>query len=309
MNVAVLDIGSNTTKILITAKGPDGALQVIAEKSYPCRLATGLSRDNPALSSVMIDSCLQVIAQLLSFAEPFSPVATRIVATEALRKLSNSNSLIEKARSRFALNIEILSGAREASLIANGLLTDPYLDSITEFCAIDLGGGSMEIIKVSDSCCQEVLSLPLGAVVLSENFLDDLSQKPTETDVHRLQKYISSTLADHCSTLLNNCSYLVGAGGSIVFLRQLISSTSHAELSEESILPYSAIQKITKEINSLDLSSRIERFPLLPPDRADVFPAALLVILELLKFCELTSLTHSFHNLRYGVAQEIFHSK
>ena len=53
-------------------------------------------------------------------------------------------------------------------------------------------------------------------------------------------------------------------------------------------------QKITKEINSLDLSTRIERFPLLPPDRADVFPAALLVILELLKFCELTSLTHSF---------------
>lgn len=308
MNVAVLDIGSNTTKILIISKDQSGKLKPLAEKSYPCRLGMGLSREQPVLSSAMIDLTLKVIDQLLSFAKPFSPIKIRIVATEAIRRLKNSKSLIVKVQNRFSLNIEILSGEEEASFIADGLLTDPCLSSVQEFCAIDLGGGSMEIMKITAGRCQQVLSLPLGAVVLSEDFFGDLSKKPAEIDIIRLQKYVSSTLEYNCSELLQNCNYIVGAGGSIVFLRHIISELNQIEQTVESILPELAIKQITEKIISLDLGSRIKEFPHLPRDRADVFPAALLVILELLKFCKLTELTHSFHNLRYGVAEEILKS-
>jgi len=60
-----------------------------------------------------------------------------------------------------------------------------------------------------------------------------------------------------------------------------------------------------EQVSVLSLSERITQFPQLPADRADVFPAALVVILELLKFCNLSSLTHSFNNLRYGAAKEM----
>ena len=54
MNIAVLDIGSNTTKILIAAKNKAGKLESVAEKSYPCRLGTALSQDRPVLSVVLM---------------------------------------------------------------------------------------------------------------------------------------------------------------------------------------------------------------------------------------------------------------
>jgi exopolyphosphatase/pppGpp-phosphohydrolase len=55
----------------------------------------------------------------------------------------------------------------------------------------------------------------------------------------------------------------------------------------------------------MNLFERISQFNELPRDRADVFPAALIVILELMKFLKLAKLTHSFHNLRYGLADQL----
>ena len=66
-------------------------------------------------------------------------------------------------------------------------------------------------------------------------------------------------------------------------------------------LKFSEIHKVSKIINSMDLAKkRISSFPQLPPDRADVFPTALLIILEVMKKLETESLIHSFYNLRHG---------
>ena len=308
MNIAVLDIGSNTTKILIAAKNKAGKLESVAEKSYPCRLGTALSQDRPVLSVVLMEATIKVIEQLLSFASPFSPVKTRIVATEALRRMENADLLIKEVQQLFALNIEILSGKEEAFFIASGLLTDPALEKVSAFCAIDLGGGSLEIMRIRNGACEGVKSLPLGAVVLAEEFLGSLADKPVQQDRIRLQNYVSTTLANSCTALLQDCSHLVGSGGSIVFLRKLISSMNQIDFKQQSKLTEDSIKVISRKMNGLDLASRCKQFPFLPADRADVFPSAILVILELLKFCQLTSITHSFHNLRYGVAENIISS-
>ncbi|MDG1324839.1 MAG: hypothetical protein P8P49_03655 [Opitutales bacterium] len=308
MNIAVLDIGSNTTKILIAAKSNTGKLVSVAEKSYPCRLGTSLMQERPVLSVIMRDTTIKVIDQLLSFATPFSPVKTRIVATEALRRIENADLLIKEVQNLFSLNIEILSGAEEAFFIASGLLTDPALNHVSTFCAIDLGGGSMEIMRICNGTCESVKSLPLGAVVLAEQFLGNLANKPGQEGIVRLQNHVFSTLADSCVVLLKDCSHLVGSGGSIVFLRHLISSMNQLDFEQQSKLNEDSIKVISNKMNGLDLASRCQQFPLLPADRADVFPAALLAIMELLKFCQLTSITHSFHNLRYGIAENIINS-
>lgn len=308
MNIAVLDIGSNTTKILIAAKNKAGKLESVAEKSYPCRLGTALSQERPVLSAFMVEATTKVIDQLLSFASPFSPHTVRIVATEALRRMENADLLIKEVQNLFDLNIEILSGSEEAFFIASGLLTDPALEKISAFCAIDLGGGSMEIMRIRNGACESVKSLPLGAFVLAEKFFGNLANKPVQEDMIRLQNYVSSTLADSCTALLKDCSHLVGSGGAIVFLRQLISSMNRLDFEQQSKLTEDSIKVISSKMNGLDLASRCQQFPLLPADRADVFPAAILVILELLKFCQVTSITHSFHNLRYGVAENIISS-
>lgn len=305
MKVAVLDIGSNTTKILVAEKDPAGMVHSLGEKSYPCRLASGLSEDQAFLSDSVVKSTATVIDSLLSYMKPFNPEKIRVLATEALRRTGNRELLTEEVFQRFGLCLEVLSGEEEAILIGKGLMTDPALSSIPEFCAVDLGGGSMEVIEVVNNGCKNVMSLPLGAVVLAENFLGDLSVKPAKNDIGELQKYVSQMLKDRCSGFLEHASLLVGSGGSVVFLRQLISSFNQAEMSTQNILSASAINQVMEQVSVLSLSERIRQFPQLPSDRADVFPAALVVILELLKFCNLSSLTHSFNNLRYGAAKEM----
>ena len=74
---------------------------------------------------------------------------------------------------------------------------------------------------------------------------------------------------------------------------------------DENILEFDAIENVTQMIAAMDVSARITAFPQLPEDRADIFPAALFVILEIMKFANCKSITHSFHNLRYGVASKI----
>ena len=308
MNVSVCDIGSNTAKVLIAKKNLAGQLVRVAEKSFPCRLGAGLSSKLPVITPLMIEETLNVLGRLFSFSYGFSPVKTRVVATEALRRLSNANALIERVRECYDETIEILSGKEEAFYVAKGLMTDSNLSSIDEFCAIDLGGGSMEIVRVENGNCTEKLSLPLGSVVLSEKFLGDLNKKPEAGNIKELQSHISSTLSTLCPPSMEKCSRLVGTGGSIIFLRQLLSSSNQVNLNNYPFLIRTEIKQIADEINSLDLVQRISKFPDLPSDRADVFPSALLVILELLKFWKLTGLNHSFHNLRYGVAEELLTS-
>ena len=305
MNVSVFDIGSNTAKVLIAKRNPAGQLVCVAEKSLPCRLGAGLSSKLPVLTPLVIEETLNVLGQLFSFSSSFSPLKIRVVATEALRRLSNAHILIERVKERFDVTIEILSGKEEAFYVAKGLMTDLNLLSSGEFCAIDLGGGSMEIVRVENGNCREMLSLPLGAVVLSEKFLGDLNKKPEVGNIKDLQSHISSTLSTLCPPSMKKCSRLVGTGGSIIFLRQLLSSSNKVNLNDYSFLIRTEIKKITEEINSLDLVQRISKFKDLPSDRADVFPSALLVILELLEFWKLNGLTHSFHNLRYGIAGEL----
>ncbi len=308
MKVAVLDIGSNTTKILVAEHDRKGAIHCLGEKSYPCRLGTGLSEGQPLLSANMVKSVTAVIDSLLSFVKPFEPGKIRVLATEAVRRMGNRELLIKEVQERFELHMEILSGKEEAILIGKGLMTDPSLSSIPFFCAVDLGGGSMEVMEIVNGCFNKVISLPLGAVVLAENFLGDLSVKPNLADIYELQKYISEILEDQCADFLRNSPHLVGSGGSLVFLRRLISSFNQIEMSTQNVLSGSSVKEVMEQVSTISLSERISQYPQLPSDRADVFPAALVVLLELLKFCDLPSLTHSFHNLRYGAAEEMLNA-
>ncbi|MBT5717819.1 MAG: hypothetical protein HOI70_12995 [Opitutae bacterium] len=305
MKVAIVDIGSNTTKVLVAQKNELGLLCPVAQKSLPCRLAKGLGKGEYILSNTAIEFTVKVIDELIDFSKGFSPDLIKIVATEALRRLKNADVLIERVKKEFGFSAEIISGSEEASFIARGLMTDPSVSSLNEFYAIDLGGGSLEMMRVVDGTPIYINSLPLGAVVLAEKFLGDLSLKPAPGNILALQNYISGVLEDNAFPIAQKHVHLVGTGGAIVFLRQLICSSKKVEFLEHFNLSFSDIEKLTYQIISVNLHERISQFNELPRDRADVFPAALIVILELMKFLNLANLTHSLHNLRYGLADEI----
>jgi exopolyphosphatase/guanosine-5'-triphosphate,3'-diphosphate pyrophosphatase len=299
--VAILDLGSNTSKLLVANRSEGKKVEAIFQKSLPCRI---LLDKNDHLSESGIDRIINTVSKLHFEAVKFNPARFCIVGTEALRKAKNSAMVREKIFEKTGLKLKILTGKEEATGIAFGICSDPKLQNRDEFHAFDLGGGSMEMIEFSKSNLRTVESLPLGAVTLTNEFISNPKLSLNEEETYSISQYISQCLKENI-TRENPCGILIGTGGSVVYLRKL-HEFCNPSVPDSTTLAFtfkkSFIEDLTKTICSLNILERRKEFHFLPEDRLDIIPSALITILEVMNFMEIDELTHSFHNLRFGIA-------
>jgi exopolyphosphatase/guanosine-5'-triphosphate,3'-diphosphate pyrophosphatase len=305
MKVAVFDLGSNTTKLLVSEVDDRGNSLVVVEESRACRLSSG-GGSGFRFPDKSIERTLSVLGELLGIARGHEVARMKAVATEAFRKSENSRELIAMVLASHGLPISILSGQEEAGAIATGLLSDPLIAHLDDFHAIDLGGGSMEVIAVNDRVVSALESLPLGAAVLSTRFCPDASCEWPDSLCLEARDYVVSLLESSNSLALSGpCSSLVGAGGSLVFLRKILALEEGVDPEEKVVLKLSAVVNLFERISSMNLAERKENYPALPPARADIFPAGLLVLSETMRYLNRTEIVHSYRNLRHGIAMEL----
>lgn len=299
--VAILDLGSNTSKLLVANRSEGEKVEAIFQKSLPCRI---LLDKNDHLSETGLDRIIKTVSKLHFEAVKFNPARFCIVGTEALRKAKNSAMVREKIFEKTGLKLKILTGKEEATGIAFGICSDPKLQNRDEFHAFDLGGGSMEMIEFSKSNLRTVKSLPLGAVTLTNQFISNPKLSLNEEETSSISQYISQCLKENI-TRKNPCGILIGTGGSVVYLRKL-HEFCNPSVPDSTTLAFtfkkSFIKDLTETICSQNILERRKEFHFLPEDRLDIIPSALITILEVMNFMEIDELTHSFHNLRFGIA-------
>ena len=301
MRIAVFDLGSNTTKMLLAEVGEDSSLRVIGEETRPCRLTPGTD----GFSGPAMEKCLQVTGELLALAKDGSAQKMKAVATESFRRASNGSELASLIHDKLGLSLSILSGEEEAEAIATGLLSDPALLGLRDFHAIDLGGGSMEVIAVRHRSVVSVESLPVGAVALSKRFCPSSAFEWPELIRRQAKDYLSSLFADSVSpALASPCPCLVGAGGTLVFLRRILAAEAGDD-EAESRLPLTEVDRLLDSMAMMKPEARSEAYPVLPVERADVFPAGLLVLSEIMRCLGRPEIIHSYRNLRHGLAREM----
>jgi len=164
----------------------------------------------------------------------------------------------------------------------------------------------MEVIAVNDGAVSALESLPLGAAVLSARFCPDANCEWPDSVCLEAKDYVASLLASSNSHALSGpCSSLVGAGGSLVFLREILAFEAGVVSEEKEILELSEVDILFERISSMSLDERKENYPALPPARADIFPGGLLVLNEVMNYFGKPEIIHSFHNLRHGIAMEL----
>jgi len=304
MKVAIFDLGSNTTKLLVAEVVDRGSPQVVAEESRACRLTAG-GGEEFRFTEKTIKRTLGVLGELMEIAKGHNVQRTKAVATEAFRRSENSQELIALAQATLGLPISILTGLEEAGAIAAGLLSDPSIARFDDFHAIDLGGGSMEVISVNDRVVSALESLPLGAAVLSARFCPGASFEWSDSVRLEARDYVASLLGASSSRALSRsqaCAALLGSGGSLVFLREILAVEGGVEAEEKSVLKLSEADNLFERISRMSLEERTENYPSLPPARADIFPAGLLVVSEVMSYFNQTQIIHSYRNLRHGIA-------
>jgi exopolyphosphatase/guanosine-5'-triphosphate,3'-diphosphate pyrophosphatase len=164
----------------------------------------------------------------------------------------------------------------------------------------------MEVIAVSDRKVTSLKSFPLGAAVISNRFCPDQSSSWTEATCSEAREYVTGILDSTDSPVLcTPCTSFVGSGGTLVFLRAILAHEAKMKTEEKKIIELSESLELFHRIAQMSVLKRQESYPSLPSSRADIFPAGLLVLTEVMSYFNRPEIVHSYHNLRYGVASAL----
>jgi exopolyphosphatase / guanosine-5'-triphosphate,3'-diphosphate pyrophosphatase len=302
--VAVIDIGSNSIKVLVAARMAGGQLAALASRTIEARISAGISHAQPRLSEEGIARGLEAIQSLLADAALFAPECVILVATSAVRDAANGPEFRERVRIATGQAIRILSGDEEANLIGRGLTSDPALAELRDFLVFDLGGGSLECLRFEDRRIKQAVSLQLGCVRMTERFISHVTAPLVQAESSALALHVCAELRRSGFRCPLTTPAAVFTGGSMTTVRAMNAALHGVKMEEApAVITAETLAHLLDELAPLTLEQR-KAIPGLPPARADVFPAALITMLSVAEYARIESFHHSLHNLRWGLAAE-----
>ena len=294
---AIIDIGSNSVRLIIYKINRDSTFKVLNEAKRTIRLGSYLT-ENDYLADNGLDILLKVLRVFKSICERYEVIEIYVVATEAIRRSINKNDICNKVKSDLGLEINILSGLEEAKYgylaIKNSMLEKNAI-------LLDLGGSSMEITLMENGELKDTISLPLGSIPLTKMF-NNLESKEKEIE---LNKFIYDKLYEISWLRKNNKLNVIGIGGIAKHIGRV--SKGNEDYPKELLHNYSMtrdeISKIYVEFLKLPMNERSE-FKGLSKKRAEIFAAPLGAILVILKYFDSEKYIISAIGLREGIIYE-----
>lgn len=288
--VAVIDVGSNSVRLLVARELSPFAFEVVAEERFDARLGEGQAGGD--ITPDGMERGLRAVAIMHQLATSLSPATIAMVGTEALRGAPNAADFVVRARELTGGFVRILSAREEAfagflGVINSTRLRDGYL--------IDIGGGSLELMRVKDRALVETQSGPFGAIYSTERFLR--SDPPAVKEVRALRKAVRQYFK-----AAEQSEVLYGAGGAVRNLARLARLKRGYPLRRLHgfVLTRREVRRLTAAVLKPDAEAR-RRMPGLSPARADIMPAAAVVIDEMMEMTGAATLTVAGQGLREGV--------
>ena len=283
MRSAVIDIGTNTVKLLV-ADIHDGQVSPVVSKDQTTRLGEGVAATRQ-LSPAAIARTVAAITGYVVDARELAVEGLTAFTTSAARDAGNQQEFLDAVRRQCGLAVEVLTGQREAELIFRGVTTDAAW-ATSRLLVLDIGGGSVEVIQGQGSNLEKWASLPLGAVRLTEQF--------RERSFAELAEHLHTTLrADLAGYDMAGRQFIATGGATTTFGRVATGKADHAGLTFEEV------SGLVAHLNALTLAER-RQVPGLPPDRADIIVAGGAVLMFAMEALGASALTVSTRNLRYG---------
>lgn len=303
--VAVIDVGSNSIKLLVASASKENGVKALFTETIETRISQGISQDLPLLCQEAIKEGCRAVVELVRIAREYDLKALAIVATSAVRDALNGQDFIDCVLEQTGIKIGILSGTQEATYIGQGLICDPQLAGAEDFIQMDLGGGSLELIRFREAKIEQAISLRLGAVRLSERFVPDREAPISKHVETAIDAYVHAELAQCTFRFTPTKNLLIATGGAFAVSRAILAAEKGQTIEDHyPILKIEELEALKTKLCGLSLHERMA-VPHLPAARADIIPTALITTLALLRHAGRISLTHSFYNLRYGLAAEL----
>jgi exopolyphosphatase/guanosine-5'-triphosphate,3'-diphosphate pyrophosphatase len=187
---AAIDIGANSVRLKIAHIGRR-SLEVLHEDRAVTRLGASVFKTGQ-LSPEAMAHTVEVLQRFYKATQRYGTDAVRVVATSALRDARNARAFTEWVKTATGWRVEVISGLEEGRLIHLGVVTRTRLGPGRLLLA-DLGGGSCELTLSQDGHIRAMVSLPLGAVRLTGDFLQH--DPPKKKEMRRLHEFIDEELS------------------------------------------------------------------------------------------------------------------
>jgi len=304
-NVAVIDLGSNSIKLLVARRSASGdGVEPVLTALRETRISAGIHSQQPRIQPAAFAAGLQSVCELFEAAQAFKPVSFRLVATSAVRDASNGSEFMQAIRAQTGLVGEILSGEAEARAIARGIACDPSLAGVKAFFQMDIGGGSFEFVSIRDGVATQAISLQLGAVRLLERFVTDPQAPIPAAARGALRQLVQTELQSAGFSFAPNDAPLIATGGAFAVARMCLGAPAREVIEDtDPVLTRQALSELADRLSAMPLTARSE-VAFLPRQRADILPVALDAIVAAMDFAGRSECRHSLYNLRYGIAAE-----
>ncbi|MEY3900956.1 MAG: hypothetical protein RL189_262 [Pseudomonadota bacterium] len=299
-NIAVIDVGSNSTHMLVAEIQPEGTFRVLESMKEQTRLAADLD-ERLLLDANALNKMTDVLKRMRDVAARFD-AGIRCVATHALREARNGSEFASRLSRKSGVRVDIVSGPEEARLVSLGVRMGlPIASQAT--LIVDVGGGSTEILLCQWNEVRFATSLKLGAVRLTQKFLK--SDPFTEKDLRSLQEYVVSRL-EPVSREIRKLGFdlAVGSSGTIKSLQMLAMASRGVEVPKALHGTELSSEDLVATCELLFRNRSVQERRLLPKmdaKRADIIVAGGMVLKVLAELAGVSSFKVSQTALREGL--------
>ncbi len=301
--IAAIDVGSNSVRLLVAEYDRASGLSIVDELKDQPRLAAGLARTG-CLSDAAMDRAIQTLGRMREVCQRRGVRRIAAVATAAVREAENGPWFVRRVRQELDIPLRIIDVETEAALSYRSVAHHFPLAGERTLVA-DIGGGSLELIGAVDGLVELTLSLPLGAVRLTELYLP--GERSIQREITTLRRYIRKQLKRGLSSREWAAAAVIGSGGTFTTLGRVSRA-------RRGMSPGESVHGVTVDTAEVErlldwLASRTpeerRQVPGLNPERADIILAGLAVTAELLDWVRTRSVTVSAFGLREGLLREL----
>jgi exopolyphosphatase / guanosine-5'-triphosphate,3'-diphosphate pyrophosphatase len=305
MRVAVIDLGTNTFNLLVAEVNSFNHYRILYSTKSPVMLGKGGINKNSITADAM-ERGINTLGRYQHKIESFGCHKTYAYATSAVRCADNASEFITKVKQEVGLDINIISGDKEAELIYHGVKLGTRLrDEISVI--MDIGGGSTEFIICNQTQIFWKKSFEVGAARILEEF------KPLDPielgQIHQIENHFESSL-DELFLAINQhkATTLIGSSGSFDTFAEIIAHKFYEPELVENITEYTFYLNdfyfIHKQLLNSTRDDRLNT-PGLIPMRVDMIVIASIFVNYILNKCSISKMRLSAYSLKEGVLNEL----
>jgi exopolyphosphatase/guanosine-5'-triphosphate,3'-diphosphate pyrophosphatase len=303
--LAAIDVGTNTVRLLVAEVEQDGTYRVLDEEREAARLGQGLA-ESGRLSAESVERALVAIGKMKAIADGFQVTELRAVATSAVREAENGKAFCREALRRHKVKIQIISGDEEARLAFRSASRHFNLENRSS-ALVDIGGGSLEVILTAGTVIDQVYSLPLGAVRVTERLIKSDPLRPKHWK--KLKRAIDRELKHAIRRPPFSTETMIGSGGSFTALAHMAKwqrEGRHGSVQGD-MLSRADIVHLFDRLRETPLEAR-RHIPGLSSDRADIIVAGAAVIARLAKRLGVRQILVNERGIRDGILLDMIGS-